>query len=182
MAAAHQFTSMHTPNATTPGMAAAFLLEPAQNLYIASTFLVQTPDSHATGVACFAVVAASLSTHTHTQRLLLHTHASSAWMTSTLCVLPRSAYRRMQCCHQYIQAQVNGRYFLYRCGRGQLCMAGGGSKAVMGSRAAGCGSEHQQVPAACCQAHQAGQPATICAPAQLDSQMASSNQVCIVSH
>lgn len=74
MAAAHQFTSMHTPNATTPGMAAAFLLEPAQNLYIASTFLVQTPDSHATGVACFAVVAASLSTHTHTHSAYFCTH------------------------------------------------------------------------------------------------------------
>ena len=32
MAAAHQFTSMHTPSATTPGMAAATLLEPAPNL------------------------------------------------------------------------------------------------------------------------------------------------------
>ena len=91
----------------------------------------------------------------------------------------------MQHCHQHIHARViagEWALLLYRCGRGQLCMAGGGSQAVMGSRAAGCGSEHEQVPAGCCQAHQAGQPAAICTPAQLDSQMASSNQVCIASH
>ena len=68
------------------------------------------------------------------------------------------------------------------CSRGQLCMAGGGGQAVVGSRAAGCGSQHEQVPAGCCQAHQAGQPAALCTPPQLDSQMASSNQVCIAGH
>ena len=66
MAAAHQLSSMHTQSATAPGVPAASLSQPAPNLYIASTLLLPKVDSDGIGIACFAVVAAGLSTHIST--------------------------------------------------------------------------------------------------------------------